>query len=170
MSKTKEERDIDVLLKQNEEKINKLRESIKEIYDEKVHDEIFLLRYCLSHDKVEDAEKSLRFAIDYREKNKEWLKEAVNGETSAPLHEKIMQFSCSSIHKTKTNDGGPIVIIRAGHSDPKLLMDNFTGEQICNYLVFQKEVCYVKKQIKFLVFYKLNFFFFFFFFAFSVVV
>eukprot|EP01091_Cochliopodium_minus_P003488 TRINITY_DN1339_c0_g1_i4.p1 TRINITY_DN1339_c0_g1~~TRINITY_DN1339_c0_g1_i4.p1 ORF type:complete len:289 (+),score=77.03 TRINITY_DN1339_c0_g1_i4:290-1156(+) len=138
----KEERDIDKLLKKNEEKIEKLKESIKDIYNEKEHDEIYLLRYCLSNPKTDDAEKAIRNAVDYRMKNDSWLKEAEKGEKYGPSYDIIMKYTCVSIHKCKSTDGGPIVIIRANLSNPKILMDTVPEEELVNFLVFQKEVCF----------------------------
>jgi len=137
------ERNVDVLLKQNHEKMEKLKELIKDIYDEKIHDEIYLLRYCLSNDKLDKAEKSIRFTMEYRKKNDSWLKDAVNGEKSAPNYDTIIKYSCSSIHKSKSDDGGPIVIVRSNLSHPKKLMDMVNEEQMCNFLVFQKEICWM---------------------------
>lgn len=102
---SKEERNIDVLLKTHEEKINKLREKIQDIYDENVHDEIFLLRYCMSNNETDKAAKSIRAAKEYREKNESWMKDIEKGEEFAPHRETMKKYTCSAFHKNKLDDG-----------------------------------------------------------------
>ena len=101
----KDERDIDVLLKKYEERINQLREKIKDFYDEKEHDEIVLLRYCLSNDNTEKAAKPMKLAKEYREKNESWLKDVDKGEKYAPHYELFTKYTCSAFHKHRADDG-----------------------------------------------------------------
>eukprot|EP01091_Cochliopodium_minus_P000337 TRINITY_DN10328_c0_g1_i1.p1 TRINITY_DN10328_c0_g1~~TRINITY_DN10328_c0_g1_i1.p1 ORF type:complete len:276 (-),score=68.95 TRINITY_DN10328_c0_g1_i1:20-847(-) len=138
-----QERDLDTLLRENEEKIKELKESIKEIMDEKEHDEIFLLRYCLSNPRLEDAEKAIRFAVEYRKNNQSWLQDAVKGEKFAPHYDTVSKYVIAGIHKSQI-DGGPIVIIRSGKSNMKKLMDSISEEEMSLHLVFQRELCYRK--------------------------
>ena len=78
-------RNVDKLLEKNKERIEKLKEAAKEVIDPKKHDDIFLLRYCLSNADDKEAEVSLRTAIDYRKKNASWLDEALTkGEEAMP--------------------------------------------------------------------------------------
>jgi len=131
-------------LDQKKDKIKKLKERIKDIYDEKTHDDIYLLRYCLSNTKTKDSEKCIRYSIDYRQKNSSWLDEASKGESSAPMYNTIIKYTCASIHKCRSENGAPVVIVRANLANPKVLLDTVSEEKMIQFLVFQKEICYIK--------------------------
>ena len=77
-----DERNIDNLLKKNEDKLKKLKELLeKESILEEKEDEIFLLRYLLSHpndSQFKNIIEAIKFTIQYRKENQEWLKKAVD--------------------------------------------------------------------------------------------
>jgi len=95
---------------------------------------------------MKKAKKKIRFTIDYREKNKEWLDRAKEGEEAAPHRDVMKRYSCSTLHKEKL-DGGPVLILRSGLSSPKKLLRELTKEQVAEFLIFQDEIAYLKCDI-----------------------
>jgi len=128
------------LLVKYKQKIDQLREKTKDVLTEE-HDDIWLLRYCLSNKVDDKAEKSVRFTIEYRNNNKEWLEKATLGEKGAPHREIMKKYSCSCLHKEKM-DGGPVLILRGGLSHAKKLMAELNKEQVAQFLLFQDELAY----------------------------
>ena len=104
-----QEFDMDKLIASQRKRIDQLRESVKDVIDEKKHDDIFLLRYCLSFKTTPDAEKALRKGIEYRKKNESWLQLAVTkGEEGMPHREIITKHVSMQVLQDAKVDGGPV--------------------------------------------------------------
>eukprot|EP01091_Cochliopodium_minus_P015445 TRINITY_DN5503_c0_g1_i1.p1 TRINITY_DN5503_c0_g1~~TRINITY_DN5503_c0_g1_i1.p1 ORF type:complete len:291 (+),score=67.81 TRINITY_DN5503_c0_g1_i1:106-978(+) len=133
------EKNIDDLMKKHLPRIKQLKFDLEDKLTEK-HDNIFLLRYCLSFSNNKDAEKAIRKALKFRKHNP-WLQLAdTKGEEGIPYKEVIDKYISTKVNLCKI-DGGPVVIIRAGAGDPKTLMDELSDDRLANSLTYQKEIC-----------------------------
>ena len=53
----------------------------------------------------------------------------------------MKKYTCSQLHKL-TKEGAPVMVIRAGLSQPSKLFDELGEEKIVQAMVFQKECAY----------------------------
>jgi hypothetical protein len=79
----------------------------------------------------------VRKGIQWRKDNASWLENAKNG-GKAPHADKIEQFTAVDLHK-RNCDGGAVMIIRAGLTPVKQLMEVATVPQLTEWFMFKKE-------------------------------
>jgi hypothetical protein len=99
------------------------------------HDDIWLLRYILSRKTVDKAEPAVRKGIEWRAANHEWLAKAKEEGGKAPYADQIERFTAVDIHK-RNRDGGAVMIIRAGLTPAKQLMEVATVAQLTDWFMF----------------------------------
>ncbi len=99
------------------------------------HDDIWLLRYVLSRKTVDKAEPAVRKGIEWRNANKSWLDKAKEPGGRAPYADQIERFTAVDIHK-RNCDGGAVMIIRAGLTPAKQLMEVATVAQLTDWFMF----------------------------------
>jgi len=125
------------LLTKHKEAIAELRDVCKDVLQPE-HDDIWLLRYILSRKTVDKAEPAVRKGIEWRAANKEWLAKAKEEGGKAPYSDQIERFTAVDIHK-RNRDGGAVMIIRAGLTPVKQLMEVATVPQLTDWFMFLKE-------------------------------
>jgi hypothetical protein len=132
------------LLKEHYQSITTLRKTCADAlardgaqYD----DELFLLRYILSHDSdLELAAQAIRETITWREENKAKLERLGRGEP-LDFDAQFSKYSINALHK-QTKFGAPLFIVRAGLSNPTAIVETLGAEKIKEWFIFSKEILF----------------------------
>ena len=114
--------------------VDELRARCKDVLEPE-HDDLWLLRYILSRKTLEKAEPAVRKGIQWRKDNASWLAAAKTG-GKAPYADQIERFTAVDLHK-RNNDGGAVMIIRAGMTPVKQLMEVATVAQLTDWFMFK---------------------------------
>ena len=123
MKENNSEKNIEQLIKSNRNRIDLLRELLNTKLTTK-HDDLFLLKYCLSYTDNKTAEKKIRKGLSYRKENI-WLRLAeFKGEERMPNKEVIEKYVANKIYNCKI-DEGPAMVIEVGGGETKKLMVSF---------------------------------------------
>uniref|UniRef100_A0A7S0WGT6 CRAL-TRIO domain-containing protein n=1 Tax=Pyramimonas obovata TaxID=1411642 RepID=A0A7S0WGT6_9CHLO len=132
---------IDDLLKEHADKINGVRKGLeaKGLKLSEEYDDIWILRFVLSHKKEPEATKAAEFALDWRAKNAELIQAVKDGKAPWDFFEHIEKYMCADIHSKRTLDGEPVFMVRAGISNPKEVMNRVTHEQMMFKLLHTRE-------------------------------
>ena len=107
-------------------------------------DDLFLLRFCLSHKAdVDTAVKALRASTDFRVKHAETLAKLRDG-WQHPDEALLHIFAPAALHAKAAKDGSPVMLIRSGIADVDRAMKYVGAERIKTAMIFQKEIMYAR--------------------------
>ena len=134
---------VDVLLKNKKESIQKLRSKIDKkllAMDTKQYDDIFLLRYVLTHkDDYEKAADCVKQTILWRKENSETIESSVKT-GFGPKHDIAVRFNTVGHAGSLPAPGNePIYVVRTGYCDIKGLMNTMTHDEVVDWLHYTKE-------------------------------
>ena len=135
--------DIDKLLVDHQTLIEELRNRTKDVLvkDPVSFDEIFLLRYVLTHHKkggMDVAEDAVRKTIAWRTENAEILDKVVS--TGKAPHEDIFSKFNTSGYACDLGGYEPVWVVRTGHSNQRAMMSTLTIDQVGDWLHYSKEI------------------------------
>jgi len=103
------------------------------------NDDLFLLRFCLSHPTdVEKRITSVKETCVWREKNKEALAKIRAGERH-PATDLLARYAPSGMLDAPMQDGSPVFIVRTGRCNMTRLLEKVKPEEIRDGMIFQKE-------------------------------
>ena len=137
---------LDKLLLDNSVAINSLRKALGETITTLpiFIDDIWLLRYVLSFDKIDERIDAANKCIKWRNENAEMLADAAAGRP-APHHDIVKPYLISGFHpSTKALHGEPLFIVRSGISNPIAVMNLLTTEQVISNLMYSREVAFIQ--------------------------
>ena len=134
---------VDELLKKKAEEIKKLRSLCDQellALDKEQYDDIFLLRYVLTHkEEYEKAADCVNKTIVWRKENKEKIENAVKT-GFGPKHDIAIRFNTVGHAGSLPAPGNePIYVVRTGYCDLKGLMNTLTHEEVVDWLHYTKE-------------------------------
>ena len=134
---------IDELLVTHAAAIAALRAAVPEIPPHSAEctdwDDLWLLRWVLSFPKSEtDRAAALREAIAWRAEHSQILADAIAGRP-APFADKLARFNVVGFHG-QTKLGEPLFIVRAGLSNPSIVMDHCTPDEVFLNMVHSREI------------------------------
>jgi hypothetical protein len=137
--------DVDELLKQHAVPIAELQKKLAAVLsvDKDQYDEIFLLRYVLSHRAggkadLEKAEDCIRQTIEWRKKEKAKIDESAKT-GFGPNHDIAIRFNTVGHAGNLPGGGEPVYVVRTGYCDLPGLMNTLTHEQVVDWLHYTKE-------------------------------
>lgn len=102
-------------------------------------DDIWLLRFCLSFSETAERLSAIRTCISYRERNAAMLADAAAGRP-APHEDEIRPYMVQGFHGASIH-GEPLYIVRAGVSNPLLLVSKVLAADVLEWLMYYKECC-----------------------------
>ena len=119
---------IESLLATHAEALAALRAELADEAAGWASDDLWLLRFCLSHRTTEKAADAARATLRYRAANSDLLRRAMEGGGS---HEDALgALNKQALLPSPTLLGEPVHVVRAAASDVKKLMDDFTEEEV----------------------------------------
>mmetsp|Transcript_38149 Transcript_38149/g.93725 ORF Transcript_38149/g.93725 Transcript_38149/m.93725 type:complete len:418 (+) Transcript_38149:397-1650(+) len=140
---------VDALLEERKSEIEELQARCKDVLPPvEEYDDIFLLRYVLTHLKgkggsasgMDKAEKAVRETVEWRQKHKDILEE-VRRTGKAPHHDIASNFftggRCGDFNGLE-----PVWCARVGHCNFKGLMSTLSVEEVSDWLHYTKEFNY----------------------------
>lgn len=135
-------------ISQHKSLLSKIREKCKIYIDldpEQFDDDLFLVRFCLSHKGNEEkAITAVKASIDFRYKNREILEKLENG-YEHPHETKVKKYVPMGVHQNSLKDPGSLLyVIRGGIGNVDLLLENCTDEEIKNAMIFSKELIHAQ--------------------------
>jgi hypothetical protein len=135
--------DIDKLLEDHRVEISDLRARTSDLLasNPSFYDDIFLLRYILTHSKkggIDVAADAVRKTIAWRTENAEVL-EKIASTGKAPHEDIMMRFSTSG-YACDLGGYEPVWVVRTGHSNQKAMMSTLSIDQVKDWLHYSKEV------------------------------
>jgi hypothetical protein len=110
--------------------------------DQQTGDDVWLLRYVLSFESVDEAVVAASLSNGWRAQSgiAEMIEEVTAGTFfKSELSKHVHKYLCCGDHGTMSQGGGPVFIVRAGLSRPSLLMDRLTKADVSYYLLAQRE-------------------------------
>ena len=134
---------IDKLLDDNKLIVDNLRIRTQDVLsrDPASYDDIFLLRYALTHRHrggIEAAEDAVRKTIEWRTENAAIL-EKVASTGKAPHEDVVLRFSTFG-YVCDLSGYEPVWVARTGHCNQRALMSTLTIDQVGDWLHYSKEV------------------------------
>ena len=139
-------RDVDALLAANADRVRVLLDALRaggaEVGASTPYDDVWALRFCLSHQDDAEAESCARRTLAWRAKKSEMLAHAAKGEPY-PRFARLEKYVAADYHG-ETLARGPLYIIRAGISNPKAMMDDFSEEDVLDFMMYRKEIGFLK--------------------------
>jgi hypothetical protein len=102
------------------------------------YDEIWALRFVLSHPEDAEAARNAAETLRWRAENKDMLAAAARGERLKRF-ESIEPLVVAQYHG-ETSTGAPLYIIRAGISNTMALTNTHTHEQMVEFMMYRKEL------------------------------
>jgi hypothetical protein len=134
---------IDQLLEDHRAEINDLRSRTNDLLSSNpsFYDDIFLLRYVLTHSKkggMEIAADAVRKTVAWRKENSLIL-EKIASTGKAPYEDIMMRFSTLG-YACDLGGYEPIWVVRTGHSNQKAMMSTLSIDQVKDCLHYSKEV------------------------------
>ena len=135
--------DIDQLLDNHRSEISDLRARTSDLLSRNpsFYDDIFLLRYILTHSKkggIEVAADAVRKTIAWRTENEVVLEKiALTGE--APHKDIMLRFNTAG-HACDLGGYEPVWVVRTGHSNQRAMMSTLSIDQVKDWLHYSKEV------------------------------
>lgn len=137
------QRSVDVLLSTHASSISLLRARVATEYGfvPGEHDEIFVLRFLLSHGSVEAAETPLKRTIAWRRARAAELARA-RAEQPTPRHAAMAELLLIELLEPRTARDEPILLVRVGRSDVRTLMDRWSEDEVADYLTYFKEAAF----------------------------
>lgn len=101
-------------------------------------DELFILRFVLSNNTMEECVTNVKKTLKWRMENKEKLQVIWNG--GNPPHQHVVSRFQNFGWVGQMKDGHPINIVRMGLCDSKGLMNTLSQEEFTEYLTINSEV------------------------------
>ena len=138
---------IEDLLATHADAITSLREAVADevksasaISTTVLYDDIFLLRYIMSHKTAEAAIKPCKETLSWRIENADTLHTlTTEGIKGIPNASTFMKFQ--TVGEITTKFGGwTTYVVRTAHSDLPALMGAMSVEQVSDYLTYSKEI------------------------------
>lgn len=106
--------------------------------DGTVMDDLFFVRYLLSNKSdIDVCTKKIQSTVEWRRSNAELLSTS----SKHPLEDRMSKHLLSG-HTGTLSGGEPVNVIRLGLSDCKSLLEEFSLEEISNFMTFEKAVAY----------------------------
>lgn len=127
---------IKELLQEHEDMLKEVREILKDEELGEKCDDIYLLRFLLSHKKAKVASEAVKRDLKYRRENAEWL----NGETEPYSDELRTHFRVNTAHSTL--DGSPIMFVNGADIFKAISMEK---DQVALQAKFVPWITYVKE-------------------------
>jgi hypothetical protein len=106
--------------------------------DSTPYDDIWALRFVLSHPEDADAARAAAETLRWRAEKKEMLAAAAAGE-SLKRFESLERLVVAQYHG-ETSTGTPLYIIRAGISNTVALTNAHTHEEMVEFMMYRKEL------------------------------
>ena len=113
---------------------------------EKIGDDLWVLRYVLSFDDMEQAVEAACLSNQWRAQPgiSQLIQEVKDGTFfKSQLSNHIHKYLCCG-NLPESSSSGPVFVIRAGLSRPSLLMDRLTKADVSYYLLAQRESMFQK--------------------------
>ncbi|KAF8819185.1 putative SEC14-like protein 5 [Cardiosporidium cionae] len=145
---------LQTLLKEKKEEIAYLRlcvgKTLEKMNNFLLSDNCFLLRYVLSYrGDMQKSSEAVRKALEWRKKNSDFVKKAMNADHSnanvefprqmQPYLSAIRDFLAAWGHKS-TRNGQPVVIVRISCCNFAALSRIIPADILCDYVLFSNEV------------------------------
>lgn len=140
--------DVDELLAANTTRVTKLFASLKSgtgddeaalpVGEGTTYDDIWALRFCLSHEDDAEALSHARRTLAWRKEHAEMLELAGKGE-KVKKFASIEKFVAADYHG-EDKRGNPVYCIRAGVSNPPAMMDANTKDEVLAFMMYRKEL------------------------------
>ena len=110
-----------------------------------LYDEIFLLRFVLTHSKkgtcdFQEAIEALKKTVAWRTENAEILERTV-ATGKAPNQELCMKFNTCG-YAGDLGGYEPIFVVRTGHCNSRGLMSTLSMEEVTDWLHFSREIAF----------------------------
>ena len=140
--------DVDELLAANTTRVTKLFASLKSgtgddeaalpVGEGTTYDDIWALRFCLSHEDDAEALSHARRTLAWRKEHAEMLELAGKGE-KVKKFASIEKFVAADYHG-EDKRGNPVYCIRAGVCNPPAMMDAHTKDEVLAFMMYRKEL------------------------------
>lgn len=140
--------DVDELLAANAARVEKILTSLKNgtgddapslpVGEGTPYDDIWALRFCLSHDEDDEALATARKTLSWRKEHAEMLEKAAKRERVKKFAS-IERFVAADYHG-EDKRGNPVYCIRAGISNPSAMMDAHTKDEVLMFMMYRKEI------------------------------
>lgn len=138
-------------MKEFQEKINELKKELKNEIDEAKKgkgvgtevDDLFILRFLLSNESMDEVIENIKFTLKWRKENIDKILEIVEkGPNGIPYHHVFTRFQVTGWAGTMS--GNPIFVVRTGLGDPKGTLKALTIDECVEHLIFSNEVGFQK--------------------------
>ena len=106
--------------------------------DSTPYDDIWALRFVLSHPEDADAARAAAETLRWRAEKKEMLAAAATGER--PKRVEVMERLVVAQYHGETSTGAPLYIIRAGISNTVALTTEHTHDEVVEFMMYRKEI------------------------------
>ena len=106
--------------------------------DSTPYDDIWALRFVLSHPEDADAARAVAETLRWRAEKKEMLAAAATGER--PKRFEVMERLVVAQYHGETSTGAPLYIIRAGISNTVALTTEHTHDEVVEFMMYRKEI------------------------------
>ena len=136
------DRGLDSLFHKHGERVRVLLQALRgdghAVGDSTPYDDIWALRFVLSHPEDADAARAAAETLRWRAEKKEMLAAAAAGE-SLKRFESLERLVVAQYHG-ETSTGAPLYIIRAGISNTVALTNAHTHEEVVEFMMYRKEL------------------------------
>ena len=136
------DRRLDSLFQKHGERVRVLLQALRgdghAVGDSTPYDDIWALRFVLSHPEDADAARAAAETLRWRAEKKEMLAAAAAGE-SLKRFESLERLVVAQYHG-ETSTGTPLYIIRAGISNTVALTNAHTHEEVVEFMMYRKEL------------------------------
>lgn len=136
------DRGLDSLFHKHGERVRVLLQALRgdghAVGDSTPYDDIWALRFVLSHPEDADAARAAAETLRWRAEKKEMLAAAAAGE-SLKRFESLERLVVAQYHG-ETSTGTPLYIIRAGISNTVALTNAHTHEEMVEFMMYRKEL------------------------------
>ena len=136
------DRGLDSLFHKHGERVRVLLQALRgdghAVGDSTPYDDIWALRFVLSHPEDAEAARNAAETLRWRAENKEMLAAAARGERLKRF-ESIEPLVVAQYHG-ETSTGAPLYIIRAGISNTVALTNAHTHEEVVEFMMYRKEL------------------------------
>ena len=136
------DRGLDSLFHKHGERVRVLLQALRgdghAVGDSTPYDDIWALRFVLSHPEDADAARAAAETLRWRAEKKEMLAAAAAGE-SLKRFESLERLVVAQYHG-ETSTGAPLYIIRAGISNTVALTNAHTHEEMVEFMMYRKEL------------------------------
>ena len=139
---TARDRGLDSLFQKHGERVRVLLQALRgdghAVGDSTPYDDIWALRFVLSHPEDADAARAAAETLRWRAEKKEMLAAAATGER--PKRFEVMERLVVAQYHGETSTGAPLYIIRAGISNTVALTTEHTHDEVVEFMMYRKEI------------------------------